>query len=321
MKLLKKYWNKKAISLTELIIAIWVLVILSTVWYISYNWYSQKARDTKRISDIKDVESALNLFYIHNYNYPSPDQAWSVTFSWELAWNQWKIWDNFITNLSNDLTKKPLDPLYDIEYIYSVSNKKQEYQIMTVHETDEVSYDKITNKTLAKNEKIVKINWNFNWLFLNTKNYFVPIPSIITSETLPCELTNSWALDSLVVENNENIPYLWVWEIAIQTWSLDIGFNYYDDVNIKSPDSEKIHAVELIQSTFSWSSLDNQKLYSYINKADNDYDKLQIANRIFWWEFSKLKIKIEQDIISAPNPVDIILSWQNWKYYICEMCD
>jgi hypothetical protein len=38
------------------------------------------------------------------------------------------------TNLSRNLPNKPLDPLFDIEYTYSLANSNKEYQLMAVYE-------------------------------------------------------------------------------------------------------------------------------------------------------------------------------------------
>jgi hypothetical protein len=38
------------------------------------------------------------------------------------------------TNLSRNLKNKPLDPLFDIEYIYSIANSNKEYQLMALYE-------------------------------------------------------------------------------------------------------------------------------------------------------------------------------------------
>lgn len=50
---------KKAFTLVELIVVITILAILSTIAFISLSWYQVDARDAKRASDIKSLETKL----------------------------------------------------------------------------------------------------------------------------------------------------------------------------------------------------------------------------------------------------------------------
>ena len=52
---------KGGFTLVELIVVIIVLSILSTLWFVSYQWYSQDARDSKRKSDISNLTKQLEL--------------------------------------------------------------------------------------------------------------------------------------------------------------------------------------------------------------------------------------------------------------------
>lgn len=321
----KKYSNYW-FTLVELIVTITILAILWTISFLALQWYFKSSRDSKRINDIKNLETSLELFAIDAWKYPMPDNSWNSTFSWELVWIQWFVWDNLIRNLSKSLSITPKDPTLETEYIYSVTNNRKEFQIMSLRESDLISSNLIMNITNASDWYEAKVYWNFNEVFINTDNYFVPIPSIITSKELPLELTESWAIESLVVNDCDNMPDLWFANLETETWSLDVSFNFYDSkVNKYSSDEDKILAVELIQSTFSWSSLASKEVYEHILSVESDYDKLELANWMFWWNFKKdwdpSIVEIIDDIIESENPVWVDFYLEDWTEFSCDLCD
>ena len=55
--------NKKGFTLIELLVVIAIIALLSTIAVVSLGNARQKARDTKRIADIKQMQTALELEY------------------------------------------------------------------------------------------------------------------------------------------------------------------------------------------------------------------------------------------------------------------
>jgi len=63
--------NKKGFTLIELLVVIAIIGVLSTLAVVALGSARQKANDAKRLSDIKQVQTALELYYTdHNY-YPT----------------------------------------------------------------------------------------------------------------------------------------------------------------------------------------------------------------------------------------------------------
>ena len=63
-------------TLIELLIAVSIIAILSVIGIVSYAQINKRSRDTKRISDLEQVRSALELYKIDNGVYPgSSDNA------------------------------------------------------------------------------------------------------------------------------------------------------------------------------------------------------------------------------------------------------
>lgn len=62
----------RGFTLIELLVVIAIIGILSSVVLASLNSARQKGRDARRISDIKQLQLALELYYDQNANYPTP---------------------------------------------------------------------------------------------------------------------------------------------------------------------------------------------------------------------------------------------------------
>jgi type II secretion system protein G len=63
--------NKKGFTLIELIVVIAIIGLLSTLAVVALGSARTKARDAKRLSDIKQVQSALEIYYSDNAKYPT----------------------------------------------------------------------------------------------------------------------------------------------------------------------------------------------------------------------------------------------------------
>ncbi len=66
----KELGIRKGFTLIELLIVIAIIGILSVVSMVNYIEIRQKARDSKRKSDLSQIQSALDLFRADNGSYP-----------------------------------------------------------------------------------------------------------------------------------------------------------------------------------------------------------------------------------------------------------
>jgi len=62
--------NKKGFTLIELLVVIAIIGLLATLSVVALNNARQKSRDAKRVSDIKQIQTALELYYVDNNAYP-----------------------------------------------------------------------------------------------------------------------------------------------------------------------------------------------------------------------------------------------------------
>ena len=193
----------------------------------------------------------------------------------ELVWTQWILWDNVSTNLSRNLNEKPVDPLTEIEYTYSVINSQTKYELLSIYESDLVSYNfnpgVVVNNTNAASSDYPKVDWNYNWLFVKTTSYYIPTPSIITSEQIPelwltLDPTN---IKSQIITGWDNV--IWLWNqaldinLSVYTWSLDSDSSTFD----------RQEFITQLQWAYTWTSLATTDIYKDLLAVTNDDDEIE----------------------------------------------
>lgn len=62
--------NKKGFTLIELLVVIAIIGLLSTLAVVSLNSARQKARDSRRMSDMKQISTAMEMIYTDTNSYP-----------------------------------------------------------------------------------------------------------------------------------------------------------------------------------------------------------------------------------------------------------
>lgn len=201
--------NKKgAFTLVELIVVITILAILWTIAIMAFSGYSKNARDSARISDINNIMKSLELFYLQSSFYPDVSNAFNVTYSGSTAWKQWTFWESVFQNVGK-LEKKPVDPLTENEYTYSVTNTKNEYEVAAIMEWDN-SFSLI-HQTYAATEGTAMVKWNYNGKYVKLNIgptlYILWTPTIITTEIAGTDIENIvYTKKSLVFSNYSNLP-------------------------------------------------------------------------------------------------------------------
>ena len=273
--------QKYAFTLVELIVVITILAILGTIAFISLQWYSKDARDSIRISDTSNMKTSLELFHLDSGKYPLPDDNEIVDYGTETLWYQWDFWSSVISSLSRSMSEIPTDPLTDKEYIFSVANNKNEFEISNLLEWDSLALSNISQTNAASLEVTPKVDWNFNRVFIKTANYIVPVPSIITSEILLWTMTlDSNNISSQVVNGWENIPEQW--NVLSNTWALTwlILSVYTWSIAIDDSNSIKEDVIQKIQAAYTWSVLASSDIYNYILSISWEDETASLLNSI-----------------------------------------
>ena len=63
--------NKKGFTLIELLVVIAIIGLLATLSVIALNTARVKARDARRVSDIKQIQTALEMYFDQYSDYPT----------------------------------------------------------------------------------------------------------------------------------------------------------------------------------------------------------------------------------------------------------
>jgi len=67
--------SQKGFTLIELLVVIAIIGLLSTLAVVALNSARQKSRDSKRVADVKQIQTALELYFADNNSYPATPTA------------------------------------------------------------------------------------------------------------------------------------------------------------------------------------------------------------------------------------------------------
>ncbi|MDO8572466.1 MAG: prepilin-type N-terminal cleavage/methylation domain-containing protein [bacterium] len=186
-----KYRNKRGFTLIELLVVISIIGLLSSVVLSSLTSARVKARDSKRIQDIVQLQRALELYYQDNGRYPATvDSSQYRIDCWECsnvlfgAYDASKIFA--LESPTRYLKPRPSDPSVPSSgrfnppcsicgYFYKVSNSGKDY--------------KITISVMAENSNNIPENMR-DWDFL-----FGVLPSIALYSS---DVSKNWSMSTNV---------------------------------------------------------------------------------------------------------------------------
>lgn len=110
--------NKKAFTLIELLVVIAIIGLLSTMAVVALSGARKKSRDAKRVSDIKQIQTALELYYFDLGAYPT--EATAITLG-DSDHDTLSSTSGFADTAAGTtyMGKVPADPGVDSGYAYS----------------------------------------------------------------------------------------------------------------------------------------------------------------------------------------------------------
>ena len=100
---------RKGFTLIELLVVISIIGLLAAAGLATFSSAQKRARDARRISDIKAIETALAQYYTENNMYPSSGGAVSPNSGWDNSNDS--SWNDLATDLAPYLESMPIDPI------------------------------------------------------------------------------------------------------------------------------------------------------------------------------------------------------------------
>ncbi len=120
------FWQKKGFTLVEILLVVAIIGILASIVLISLGPIQRQGRDARRLSDLRSIQSALELYYNKCGYYPGaaaptlPCPAWVNPASWgDMA--------TALTGSSLGINQIPNDPTSGRTYGYLASGNGSSY--------------------------------------------------------------------------------------------------------------------------------------------------------------------------------------------------
>lgn len=119
---MNKTFSKKGFTLIEILIVVAIIAILASSVLVGFGPAQRQGRDARRISDLRQVQNALELYYSKCGYYPGPVQAGT---SCSGAFSQTNTWAGLTTVLTGSgigINQVPDDPTNGKHYTYGSAN-------------------------------------------------------------------------------------------------------------------------------------------------------------------------------------------------------
>ncbi len=205
--------KQKSFTLIELVIVIailWILLIIGTTFY--QKWLAN-SRDTKRLADLDNIESSLNIDAFSANKRLIPDDYINITLSGTKIAYQWYFGSWLQKKL--EMTKILKDPLDKTYYTYYTNSNKTKYQLLGFLENKRniVWKENSTLYKVEKDDRFPIIRWDNLGVLINYDSY-KPIQEIATGSFDIANTTNN-----TIFYINQNISFDGIGEVLINAFA------------------------------------------------------------------------------------------------------
>ncbi|MDP2741242.1 MAG: prepilin-type N-terminal cleavage/methylation domain-containing protein [bacterium] len=148
-------------TIIELIVVIAIIAVLASIVMVNVSSFRAKARDARRISDLRNIRTALDMYFVDNGFYPPSGCGYDCN-GYSYSYNSsWQTLENYLKPYLSSLPKDPINsgcpPWSNDCYSYSYGNVGNTVYTPQYDLTGQLE---IKNNPLACKSKCYK--WYFN---------------------------------------------------------------------------------------------------------------------------------------------------------------
>lgn len=304
--------NKKAFTLVELIVWIFIISLLISVSFFAYSNYSKTARNSFREVSINNIKIFLEAEKTANWKLFLPDNyaelkssIWTFSYQWNLPR------DYFLEENIND-------PLLDSSYYYSVSWNLKNYGLAYIYEGEkwnQYKYEWWENPVFFYNNSFVFSDLDFSslssaWYEMYSKSW-----KITWDDILLAWKTDVWILSSCyeyISSSNKSLSD-WDYLLSLESWifkaKCDMTTSSWWWTRVFYSDSDSF---EFNIENDSFDFIANESVY-WNNNYSILYDMLwkkAYKDYFFMIKDSNVNLVFSQSLSYLDNPN----VWNNYKF-------
>lgn len=123
--------NQEGFTLIEILIVVAIIAILASVVLVGLGPAQQSGRDARRLSDLREVQTGLELYYNGNGTYPETSGSPASGCTDGKGGSAWCEMANVLENAGIGINQVPNDPVNNSTYYYAygINSGKTEYAI------------------------------------------------------------------------------------------------------------------------------------------------------------------------------------------------
>lgn len=110
---------QKGFTLIELLVVMSIVSLVSSVIFASFNSARAKGRDSKRISELRQIKTALEIYYNDKGQYPNSLAAVASSGAYNSGWST-LLSSSYMTSMPND----PINTTAQYGYYYAPQYKQ-----------------------------------------------------------------------------------------------------------------------------------------------------------------------------------------------------